>query len=154
MVHSIFLNMTEILINQIPIFYEIFVKRHYRKFYRFDYKNVRFFYFLYSRSLYIQVEVDKLIGKRDITLNDKKEFINRLIDIIVEFVNIKKEDINFKLCRIDYKTDLQLTSIEMSNMHLLLNKHRTHYRKLKPTAIYETSLSLGTPYSRFKNKCL
>lgn len=153
MVHSVFLNML-VLINQIPLFYELFNKYHYKKFYKFEYKNVRFFYFLYSKSLYIQTEVDKIIGKRDITLSDKEEFINKLIDIIMEFVNIKKEDIKFKVCRVDYKTDLQLTSTEMSNIHILLNKHKTNYKKLKQTAIYETSLSLATPYSRFKNKYL
>lgn len=150
MIHSIYLSIIGILINQIPLFYELFTRNSKQRFYKFEYKNVRFFYFLYSKSLYIQTEVDKIIGKRDITLNDKEEFINKLIEIITKFVNIKKKDIKFNVCRIDYKVDIQFTSLEMSNMHVLMSKHRTNYKKLKATGIYDTSISLATPYSGLK----
>lgn len=143
MVDSVYLNIEGIYIYQILMFYNIFIKYDKRNYFKYKYKNVIFNYFKSSKSLYIRTEVDKIIGRRIVTLEDKKEFLDKLITIIMEFVDIKREDIKFKLCRIDYKVDLQLTPLEMSNIFTLLNKHRTRFKYLKSTRKYKTSISLS-----------
>ena len=56
-----------------------------------------FNYFKSSKSLYIRTEADKIIGRRIVTLEDKKEFWDKLITIIMEFVDIKREDIKCQI---------------------------------------------------------
>lgn len=143
MIDSVYLSIQGIYIFQILMFYNIFVKYDRRNFFKYKYKNVVFNYFTSSKCLYIRTEVDKIIGRKIVTLEDKKEFLDKLITIIMEFVDIKREDIKFKLCRIDYKVDLQLTPLEMSNIFTLLNKHRTRFKYLKSTRKYKTSISLS-----------
>ena len=103
-----------------------------------------------SKSLLIQTEVDRVLNRYNITLDDKNEFIDKLTNIILEVVNINKEDIIFNVCRCDYKVDLQLSSLEMQNIFILLNKHRTKYKYIKSTTVYDTSISLTNRSASYK----
>ena len=94
MLHSVFLSVENIIINQIIFFYNIFQKYDYRNFYFFKYKNIRFAYFKMSKTLYIQTEVDKILGRNIITLKDKNEFLEKIKEIIKEFVNIADEKLH------------------------------------------------------------
>ena len=143
MLHSVFLSVENIIINQIIFFYNIFQKYDYRNFYFFKYKNIRFAYFKMSKTLYIQTEVDKILGRNIITLKDKNEFLEKIKEIIKEFVNIADEKLKFNVCRCDYKVDLTLSDKEMENIFILLNKHRTTYKYIRSQRKYDTSISLS-----------
>lgn len=142
MVDSTNYNISNVLIRDIPYFYNKF-KKFKEGCYCYLYKGCQFIYYLTSCNLSIKTTTYKILGTTTPTLSDYPKFIEKLKSIIEEVINLTTYELN--LCRIDYFVDLKLSSEEeVKEVFALLQKHSTKYKYMKQKEVYKTSIHLIT----------
>ncbi len=108
----------------------------------FEYETVQFRYYFSSRFLSIHTIAHKVLNKMYITLNDKLQYINKVMNILGQIiVNLKEHEL--KLMRIDYHIDLKLYD-KVNDYIEILNKNVSIYKYMKKKISYNTSIYLST----------
>lgn len=112
----------------------------------FEYKTVKFNYYFKACSLLIHTNAHRILNKTSVDLQDKKEYINKLNNILDAVIkNLKKYKV--ELMRIDYCVDLKLD--EKINDYIgILNNNVHTFKYMKMKTIYDTSIHLNTKYGK------
>ena len=125
--------------------YEDIVKpyRYYDFGYVFNYKNASFKYSIRFKYLLVITHVAEILEKDVVTLSDKSEYKNRVLNVLKEILKGKKFSI--ELHRIDYKVDIKMYSQQMLDEYIKqLNKHNSRFHYMKKRYIYGSSIYLTT----------
>ena len=112
--------------------YEDIVKpyRYYDFGYVFNYKNVSFKYSIRFKYLLVITHVAEILEKDVVTLSDKSEYKNRVLNVLKEILKGKKFSI--ELHRIDYKVDIKMYSQQMLDEYIKqLNKNNEYTDMVK-----------------------
>ena len=127
-------------------FKERFRRCHSNYVYTFSYKSVHFNYYLLHRTLTLTTHTQRILKRLDVTENDVDEYLQKLISIIKEVVNLKVIKLNLTRC--DYCIDVPVSSNEeLQEIFNLLNKHHSRFKYITANQIYENSRYLCKPNS-------
>lgn len=106
----------------------------------FEYQSINFQYYDKFQYVVVIANAHKVLGKSDITLSDRDEYISKIRQITNELFGAKYyQDL---LYRCDYCVDLEMPKQEIIERIKLLYKHRNEYCKIIRINDYETSIYL------------
>lgn len=123
--------------------------KHYNKFkkvgngvYIYDYQNVHLVYYLFTHTLLIFTNTHTLLNKKDITLNDYGQYMDRLRRILNVIVG---QPYKLTLNRIDYHQDIIFeTNDQLNDVCDLIQLYPHNYKYMKTSKQYDTSTHLHT----------
>lgn len=104
--------------------------------YVFNYKSIEFKYYATFRCIIVQTNPHKILKKRDITNNDKHNYIQE-VNYIIE--KIFQKEISLELRRIDYCVDIKLGDLKKTYLYLY-KWHKPKFGYMKIKEIYNTSI--------------
>lgn len=112
-------------------------------------KGVNFSYDFSHGVLSINTTAEAVIGRTLITINDYQEYVDKLTKIVSEVLerNVTIEELT--LSRIDYKTDIKLTDVEMTTFTQIKDKHYSKYKYMSSKENYDTSVHLNNKNGQY-----
>lgn len=109
------------------------------------YKGINIKYYMTSYTLILGVNVLDIMEKDFVCVSDLTEFKKRIQKLAFEIIG--RNDIDFKVNRIDYFVNLPFTTEELDILEKdLLYKHLYRYKYMSVKTIYRTSICPNTKY--------
>ena len=113
---------------------------------RFNYKNIEFKFKPTLGRFEIVTNTHKVLGKRDTSLSDKKEYITKVNEAVNDIFG--KLNVVLVLDYIEFYVDVYVGAAIPAYIKMLKG-HKSAYRYIKKVKDYETSHRLGTRYSQY-----
>ena len=112
----------------------------------FYYNNMYFRYLPQFDCIIITANVHKVLGKADILLSDRDNYISQIDYVVNLLFNVNFSQL--ELHRIDYCVDLELDYKVMYEYLHLLYKHKSAYQHINRINNYETSIYITSLYGQ------
>lgn len=112
----------------------------------FTYNNMYFRYLPQFDCIMISTNVHKVLGKTDILLSDRDNYISKIDNVVKLLFNAEFSQL--ELHRIDYYIDLELDYKVMYEYLHLLYKHKSAYQHINRINNYETSIYITSLYGQ------